>query len=733
MRIKFLDSLPVKIKLVALPLITLCSLGFVVSEITSGMQMQRIDATLVNVAGRQRMLNQRYLKEVLHSANAQTSTSTAQTPAHEKTQALFLDSLHALTHGGEVVINPAKGIKKTITAPSNPELIETLKNNLHLANTLYSKAQQYVDPKNKAENVDVQELLELNAQLHTQANKAVQQFVAQSNAKIDHLIKTCIIVSAVSALFAILVSMLISGSINRPVSEIRQKLKHAAEGDLSQSEENPRGDEFGEMSKDLSNTLLAVSNALGSEKVDWQDVSTLFNDMKNDLRSIRAMVTQSPTSMMMLDAQGIVAYMNPQSIEEVRELHGSKAIAHPFKVGDKLADPSFGAQQLCQVTSKQRGGQHRQTQKMGNEYLDISTFSLQDDTQAPMGTLLTWQIVTTAVEQQKHTDLATQEKTKKADALSTLIDNMQITLQHAIDGDLGVDVPLGADEKMNEIAATVNKLLHHIQQDMCSIQQSSANLLQAATTLTANTDELEDSASENHRRSCAISTDTESVGEYMTTAATASEQMSVSIKEIGTNSLQADNVASEAVSLTESATLTVQQLFDSSKDIGNVLKFINSIAEQTNLLALNATIEAARAGDAGKGFAVVANEVKELAKQTADATEEIATRIHSIQQDSSSVVESTNQINEIVSTISSFQGTVSSAITQQTAVSREMCETITMTADSSIHIREHIDDLVSRNRGALDTLQQARSSIDQVRDASNQLDTLLSRYKLAPE
>ncbi len=279
-------------------------------------------------------------------------------------------------------------------------------------------------------------------------------------------------------------------------------------------------------------------------------------------------------------------------------------------------------------------------------------------------------------------------------------------------GDLTVSLEITGRDEVAWVGSSFQRMAKRLRQSLRAIGENAGALAEASVELTRVSQALSAGAEQTAVQAGVVARASAGVNGNIRTVAAASEEMSASIQEISRHAAGAARVASEASGTADQASGAVARLGSSSEEIGQVIRTITSIAEQTNLLALNATIEAARAGEAGKGFAVVANEVKELAKETARATEDISRRIQAIQTDSGSATQAIAGIVEVVGAISAAQGTIASAVEEQTATTLEINRNLAEAAGGAGEIVQNVagvaDAAGETTRGAVSTADAAQ-------------------------
>ena len=198
------------------------------------------------------------------------------------------------------------------------------------------------------------------------------------------------------------------------------------------------------------------------------------------------------------------------------------------------------------------------------------------------------------------------------------------------------------------------------------------------------------------------------------TAAHAAEDTNSRLRE-GVDGMKKARQAMQTVSTAaERSNESLSSLQEAAGEINAVMGVIQSIADQTNLLALNATIEAARAGEAGKGFAVVASEVKALANQTARATEDVASRIQTLQSEIDRISANFSATREAIetgeTTLNTANDQIETAGAQMNNVASSMAEVaqiLDQQQGSAREISGHVSgmaDLAKQNSATLDDI-----------------------------
>lgn len=225
-----------------------------------------------------------------------------------------------------------------------------------------------------------------------------------------------------------------------------------------------------------------------------------------------------------------------------------------------------------------------------------------------------------------------------------------------------------------------------------------------------------------------LSKESQILSQGTTEQASALEEISSTVNEIGGQAksnadfaIQAKNFSEENLKNADQGNTQMKRMVSSmdeinasSGKISKIIKVIDEIAFQTNLLALNAAVEAARAGQHGKGFAVVAEEVRNLAARSAQAaketTEMIEDSLRKVQVGAgianetavafNKIVEGTNRVAELVEKISHASSEqansveqASVALTQVSLVTQKNTSTSEETAASSHILKNEANEM----------------------------------------
>ncbi len=205
----------------------------------------------------------------------------------------------------------------------------------------------------------------------------------------------------------------------------------------------------------------------------------------------------------------------------------------------------------------------------------------------------------------------------------------------------------------------------------------------------------------------------------VSSVATASEQLLVSIEEISRQVVQSTTVVKNSVERTVETNAGMNRLASAAQKVGDVVSLISRIAAQTNLLALNATIEAARAGEAGRGFAVVAQEVKTLATQTAKATQDIAGQIAEIQEATDTSVNAIEKIQGKISEVEHISTLIAAAVHEQGAATQAIARNVRSAASGTATVSGHVERVVR-------SVGETRVSAISVADLAREMDEIAS-------
>ena len=152
----------------------------------------------------------------------------------------------------------------------------------------------------------------------------------------------------------------------------------------------------------------------------------------------------------------------------------------------------------------------------------------------------------------------------------------------------------------------------------------------------------------------------------------------------------------------------IQEIAHESEGLLEINSVMQNIASQTNLLSMNAAIEAAHAGESGKGFAVVADEIRKLAENSGKQSKTISAVLKKIKSSIDTITKSTgivlerfSAIEHEVTTVSTQEAQIRSAMEEQEVGSRHILDAVTRLNEVTGDVKNSSSQMTTTSREVL--------------------------------
>ena len=260
----------------------------------------------------------------------------------------------------------------------------------------------------------------------------------------------------------------------------------------------------------------------------------------------------------------------------------------------------------------------------------------------------------------------------------------------------------GMFDQVNEVLLQVHGAVHQVSAGAAQVSSASDTLSYGATKSASSLEEITSS---------------------MTEMGTQTHQNAQNATEASYLAKDASSVANSGQGMMKQMINSMEQITKNSQNVQKVVKVIDDIAFQTNLLALNAAVEAARAGVHGKGFAVVAEEVRNLAARCAKAAGETTQMIENNNRQITEGAEIVEKTAEMLDLIVTQVANTTNLINEIAKASNEQAQGVMQVTQAL----QQIDSVTQQNSASAEETASVSS------DMNNHVSMLLkvmSRFKL---
>ncbi len=266
---------------------------------------QRADGLIINLAGRQRMLTQKFTKEFMTELYENIPVGSLSS----NTKKLFEVTLRALSNGGQTYLD--LGMKKPVDVPATSD--QTIRDQLAKVKVLWDELQKAIEEVKYARNNngDVQTPLRKVYKLNIECLKAMHQAVGLYQSKSESKVNTLMTVQYTAGIISLITFVGILGYIKRrivsPIVEACAVANAVANGDLNSECRILSNDEIGDLSlalntmcknlRDLVSQIKQNADVIATDSSSLSETANMLTEIASDTTSRSSTVAAAAEEM----------------------------------------------------------------------------------------------------------------------------------------------------------------------------------------------------------------------------------------------------------------------------------------------------------------------------------------------------------------------------------------------------------------------------------------------------
>ncbi|GLT16869.1 methyl-accepting chemotaxis protein [Vibrio zhanjiangensis] len=278
-----LSNISVTNRLLTISIVFVLTVVIIAINVVSTLEMNAQDGTVINVAGRQRMLTKKFASEVMLSLQRENKVTAPQL-SYDNTIKLYEISLQALKTGGQTFSDlsmqtPIDLVKSTATE---------FNNKLYTVEQLWfaqkAMALELLQSSRLPSEEKIDAFMLANHKTLAAMNQAVLSYNKHSDNNISALKKDITLISLVSLSLTIILLYLIGRSLIEPINKLVTITREISKGDLedkSHSAELTNRSELGLLATNIFSMRHALSSVVKGLKTSADSISRLSNRVES--------------------------------------------------------------------------------------------------------------------------------------------------------------------------------------------------------------------------------------------------------------------------------------------------------------------------------------------------------------------------------------------------------------------------------------------------------------------